>query len=60
VTFVSNSILRVPQSFGCSAGPNRWFKFKKRSQLFIRAHNETVSVAAVRVHNPDRLPFFRT
>jgi len=26
----------------------------KRSQLFIRAHNETLSVAAMRVSNPDR------
>jgi hypothetical protein len=30
-------------------------KFQKRSQLFIGAHNETLSVAAMRVSNPDRL-----
>jgi hypothetical protein len=33
---------------------NRHFEFQKRSRLFIRTHNETLSVAAVRVSNPDR------
>jgi hypothetical protein len=33
--------------------PNWRFKFHKRSQLFIRTHNETLSVAAMRVCNPD-------
>jgi hypothetical protein len=33
-----------------AATPNRRFEFNKRSQLFIRAHNETLSVVAVRVH----------
>jgi hypothetical protein len=32
------------------------FKFHKRSQLFIRVHDETLSFAAMRVCNPDRLP----
>jgi hypothetical protein len=32
------------------------FKFHKRSQLFIRAHNETLPVVAMRVSNPDRSP----
>jgi hypothetical protein len=32
------------------------FKFEKRCQLFIRAHNETFSVAAMRISNPDRSP----
>jgi hypothetical protein len=27
------------------------FKFPKRRQLFIRSHNETVSIAAMRVSN---------
>jgi hypothetical protein len=36
---------------------NRRFNFHKRGQLFISAHNETLSVVAVRVHNPDRSPF---
>jgi len=35
---------------------NRRFKFKKHSQLFIRSHSETLSVAAMCVNNPDRLP----
>jgi hypothetical protein len=34
--------------------PNRGFDFHKRSQLFIRAHNETLSIVTVRVCNPDR------
>jgi hypothetical protein len=37
------------------AGANRRFEFQKRSQYFIDTHNETLSVAAVRVNNPDRL-----
>jgi hypothetical protein len=28
----------------------------KRSQLFIRTHNETLSIIAMRVSNPDRSP----
>jgi hypothetical protein len=35
---------------------NRQFKFDKRSQLFIGVHNETLSVVAVRVSNPDCSP----
>jgi len=35
---------------------NRRFKFDKRRQLLIGAHNETFSVVAVRVGNPDRSP----
>jgi|SRR6516225_421321 len=33
---------------------NRRFKFEKRSRLFICPHNETLSVAAMGVCNPDR------
>jgi hypothetical protein len=33
---------------------NRGFQFYKRGQLFIRTHNETLSVAAMRVCNQDR------
>jgi hypothetical protein len=36
--------------------PNRRFEFKKRRQLFIRPHKETLSVAAMRVGNPERWP----
>jgi hypothetical protein len=35
---------------------NRPFQFQKRSPLFIGMHNETLSVAAMRVNNPDRSP----
>ena len=31
-------------------------QFKKRRQLFIRAHSETLSVVAMRVSNPDCSP----
>jgi hypothetical protein len=33
----------------------RPLQFHERSQLFVAAHDETLSVA-MRVHNPDRLP----
>jgi hypothetical protein len=39
-----------------SYGLESRFKFHKRSQLLIRTHNETLSVTAVRVHNPNRSP----
>jgi len=39
-----------------AASTSRPFKFNKRSQLFIRTHDETLSVAAMRVSNPDRSP----
>src|SRR4029077_12750823 len=32
------------------------FKFEKRCQLFLRPHNETLSVVVIRVHNPHRSP----
>ena len=31
-------------------------EFNKRSQLFIRSHNETLPVVTMCVHNPDRSP----
>ena len=36
------------------------FQFQKRSQLFIRAHNETFSVAAMRVSNAIDYAKFRS
>jgi len=33
------------------------FEFEKRSQLFTRTHNVTLSLAAMRVSNPDCSPF---
>jgi hypothetical protein len=35
------------------ARANRRFEFHKRRQLFLRAHNETLSVVAMRVSNED-------
>jgi hypothetical protein len=35
---------------------DRPLQFQKRRQLFIRAHNETLSVVAMRVCNPDCSP----
>jgi len=32
------------------------FQFQKSGQLFIRMHNETLSVVAMRISNPDRSP----
>jgi hypothetical protein len=32
---------------------NRRFEFHKRGDLVIGTHNETLSVAAMRVHDPD-------
>jgi hypothetical protein len=34
----------------------RPLQFHKRSQLFIRPHNDALSVAAMRVNNPDCSP----
>jgi hypothetical protein len=39
-----------------AATPNRRFKFNKSSQLFIRMHNETLSIVAMRACNKDRSP----
>jgi hypothetical protein len=39
-----------------AASANRQFEFEKRSQLFIRPHNETLSVVTMCVSNPDRSP----
>jgi len=40
-----------------AASTNGRLQFQKRSQLFIRSHDEPPSVVAVRVNNPDGLPF---
>ena len=49
------NLANLSNQFAASA--NRRFKFQKRRQLFIRVHNETLSVVAVCVYNPDRSPF---
>jgi hypothetical protein len=41
----------MSRQFAASAG--RRFEFHKRGQRFIRAHNETLSVAAMGVSNPN-------
>ena len=38
------------------ARANRRFQFHERRPLFIRVHDETLSVVAMRVCNPDRSP----
>jgi hypothetical protein len=41
----------VPQS---ATAANLRVQFEERSQLFIRTHNETLSVVAMRISNSDR------
>jgi hypothetical protein len=36
--------------------PSRRFQFHKRGQLFIGAHHETLSIAAMGINNPYRSP----
>jgi hypothetical protein len=38
-----------------AASADRRFKFRKRRQLFIRVHDETLSVAPMRVNDPNCL-----
>jgi hypothetical protein len=33
------------------------FQFYKRSAFFIRTHNETLAIVAMRISNPDRSSF---
>ena len=49
------NLARSSRQFAASS--DRRFQFQKRRQLFIGVHNETLSVAAMRVHNPDCSPF---
>ena len=39
-----------------AATPNRRFEFDKRGQLFIRTHNETLSIVAMCISNEDCPP----
>jgi hypothetical protein len=52
---VSEYLASLSSLFAASA--DHRFRFKKRGQLFIRTHNETLSVAAMRVSNPKRFRF---
>jgi hypothetical protein len=54
---LSSVILRAPAILWAFRRTNRNVQFHKRSQQFIRAHNETLSVVAMCVCNPDRSPF---
>jgi hypothetical protein len=38
--------------------PNRRFKFQKRGQLFIRPHDEPLSIVAVRVSTKSQISHF--
>jgi hypothetical protein len=54
VTFEDSRIASTPE-FREEIARIADFQFQKRSQLFIRVHNETLS-AAMRVCNKDRSP----
>jgi len=43
-------------SIKLASSANRRFEFEKRGQLFIRTHDEPLSIAAMRVNNEDRSP----
>jgi hypothetical protein len=45
------NLVRLSRKF--AASPNRRFEFHKRSQFFIGTHNQTLSVAAMRIGNED-------
>jgi hypothetical protein len=46
----------LPSTLIIQSAENRSFKFRKRSQSFIRTHNEPLTVAAMCVSNPDDPP----
>jgi hypothetical protein len=48
--------IQIVRPFSQWVNTNVPFQFQKRSQLFIRAHNETLSVVAMCVCNEDRSP----
>jgi hypothetical protein len=54
IVSVSLAIFNPLNLFNQKVETNRPFQFQKRSQLVIGAHNVTLSVAAMRVRNPDR------
>jgi hypothetical protein len=47
-------LARLSSQFAASA--NLQFEFHKRSELFIGTHDETLSIIAIRVSNPDCSP----
>jgi hypothetical protein len=52
---VQPNISAIKRQAHCG-GANRRFKFEKCGQLFIRPHNETLSVVAMCVSNEDCSP----
>jgi hypothetical protein len=48
----------LPSAILCGVLPDRTadFEFQKRGQLFIGPYNETLTVAAICVSNPDLSP----
>jgi hypothetical protein len=54
---LSSVISRAPQSSGRSAWLESQFQVPQTGHLFICTHNETFSVAAMCVSNPDRSAF---
>src|SRR5258708_12852287 len=49
------NLANLPKQF--AANVDYRFEFQKCRQLFIRAHNKTLSAVAMRVSNSDRLSF---
>jgi hypothetical protein len=50
----AKKLATLSRQFAASA--SRRFQFHKRRQLFIRVHNETLTVVAMCVCNPDGSP----
>jgi|SRR5262245_34475372 len=50
------STIQIVSPFSQLVDTDRPFQFQKRSQFFIRTHNETLAVVAVCVSNPDCSP----
>jgi hypothetical protein len=50
------NISAIKRQAACS-GTNRRFQIQKRSQYFIRMHNETLSVIPMCIGDPDCSPF---
>jgi hypothetical protein len=53
---IASQFLRKAGQFLLHACANRQFQFHKSGQLFIRRHNEPLSIVAMRVSNPDCSP----
>jgi hypothetical protein len=56
LVFISGEFRKNLASLSRLFAANRRFQFEKRRQQFFGTHNETLSVAPMRVSNPDRSP----